>query len=73
ILFGLSLLPIAYGGGLRMRDPTENIAFERKELTAAQVQRLGQTHKETDPDAVPDGGSESSASTSDRISLDEDG
>ena len=73
ILFGLSLLPIAYGGGLRMRDPTENIAFERKELTEALNLRRGQTHKEADPDAVPDGGAESSASTSDRISLDEDG
>ncbi|WP_206750435.1 hypothetical protein, partial [Halorubrum sp. ASP1] len=42
ILFGLSLLPIAYGGGLRMRDPTENIAFERKELTEALNLRRGQ-------------------------------
>ncbi|WP_256403248.1 hypothetical protein [Halorubrum salinum] len=72
ILFGLSLLPIAYGGGLRMREPTENIAFERKELTDALSLRRGETDKEPDPDAVPDGG-ETSPSPTDRVTLDEDG
>ena len=70
ILMGLSLLPIAYGGGLRMSPPTENIAFERKELTESMSLRRGETDKE--PDAVADGGSESTSAT-DRVTLDEDG
>lgn len=73
VLLGLSLLPIAYGGGIRMSPPTENIAFERKELTEALSLRRGETDKEPDPDAVPDGGEESTASATDRVTLDEDG
>lgn len=73
IVLGLSLLPIAYGGGLRMSPPTENIAFERKELTEALSLRRGETDKEPAPDAVPDGGSEPTSSPTDQITLDEDG
>ncbi|WP_281195841.1 hypothetical protein [Halorubrum sp. F4] len=72
VLMGLSLLPIAYGGGLRMRPPTETIAFERKELTEALSLRRGETEERADPDAVPDGGKASSSAT-DQITLDEDG
>lgn len=61
VLMGLSLLPIAYGGGLRMSPPTEKIAFVRKELTDAVSLRRGETDKE--PDAVPDGGEATSSPT----------
>ncbi|WP_435093413.1 hypothetical protein [Halorubrum sp. N11] len=70
VLMGLSLLPIAYGGGLRMSPPTEKIAFVRKELTDAVSLRRGETDKE--PDALADGG-ETTPSVSDSVELGEDG
>ncbi|OYR55524.1 hypothetical protein DJ73_02155 [Halorubrum sp. Ea1] len=71
VLMGLSLLPIAYGGGLRMSPPTEKIAFERKELTEALSLRRGETEKEN-ADVVPDGGSETREPT-EPIELGNDG
>jgi len=71
VLMGLSLLPIAYGGGLRMSPPTEKIAFERKELTEALSLRRGETEKEA-PDAVADGG-ESTRKPTEPIELGDDG
>jgi len=68
ILMGLSLLPVAYGGGLRMSPPTEKIAFERKELSEALSLRRGES--EPDSEAVTDGGE---SSMTDQITLDEDG
>ncbi|SMO92151.1 hypothetical protein SAMN06264867_1231, partial [Halorubrum cibi] len=73
ILMGMSLLPIAYGGGLRMSPPLERIAFERKELTEAVSLRRGESEEKADPDAVPDGGSESTSKATDRVGLDDDG
>ena len=70
VLMGLSLLPIAYGGGLRMSPPTERIAFVRKELTDAVSLRRGERDKE--PDAVPDGG-EATPSVTDSVELGEEG
>ena len=73
ILLGLSLLPIAYGGGLRMSPPTERIAFERKELTSALSLRRGTDDDyESDPEAgvAPDGGK--TATPSDRIEIGDD-
>ena len=73
VLMGLSLLPIAYGGGLRMSPPTERIAFVRKELTDAVSLRRGETDKEgADPEAVPDGG-KTMSSVTDSVGLGEDG
>ena len=73
VLMGLSLLPIAYGGGLRMSPPTERIAFVRKELTDAVSLRRGERDKEkADPDAVTDGG-EARGSATDSVELGEDG
>jgi|GEM_PF-1263771 len=71
VLMGLSLFPIAYGGGLRMSSPTERIAFERKELTEAISLRRGETDKEN-PDAVADGG-ETAAEVTDSVELGHDG
>ncbi|WP_066415368.1 hypothetical protein [Halorubrum aethiopicum] len=73
ILMGMSLLPIAYGGGLRMSPPLERIAFERKELTEAVSLRRGESEEKADPDAVPDGGSGPASSVTDRVGLDDDG
>ncbi|QKY18298.1 hypothetical protein [Halorubrum sp. CBA1229] len=70
VLMGLSLLPIAYGGGLRMSPPTERIAFVRKELTDAVSLRRGETDKE--PDALADGG-EAAGGVTDSVELGEDG
>ncbi|OYR61478.1 hypothetical protein DJ80_12475, partial [Halorubrum ezzemoulense] len=73
VLMGLSLLPIAYGGGLRMSPPTERIAFVRKELTDAVSLRRGETDREdVDPEAVPDG-SEPTSSVTESVGLGEDG
>ena len=70
ILMGLALLPIAYGGGLRMSPPIERIAFERKELTSAISLRRGETEAEAD-NAVTDGGEAPNAG--DSISIGRDG
>lgn len=68
ILLGLSLLPVAYGGGLRMSPPTEVIAFERKELTDALTLRRGrETESDDIGDVIPDGGS----SPTDAVELDD--
>ena len=67
VLMGLSLLPIAYGGGLRMSPPTERIAFERKELTDALTLRRGRDGTEEADDVLPDGGAE----PTDSIQLDD--
>jgi hypothetical protein len=66
VLLGLSLLPVAYGGGLRMSPPTETIAFERKELTDALTLRRGrETGADDSGDVIPDGG----ASATDAVEL----
>ena len=67
VLMGLSLLPIAYGGGLRMSPPTENIAFERKELTSSVSVR--RDDHDDDPEIAADGGE---ASSTDRLEFGED-
>ncbi|TKX86969.1 hypothetical protein EXE43_05650 [Halorubrum sp. SS5] len=72
VLMGLSLLPIAYGGGLRMSPPTERIAFVRKELTDAVSLRRGKRDKEKEKEAATDGG-QATASTTDSVELGEDG
>ncbi|ELZ41860.1 hypothetical protein [Halorubrum tebenquichense] len=71
ILLGLSLLPIAYGGGLRMSPPTERIAFERKELSSALSLRRGDDGTDPESDVVPDGGE--TATASDRIEIPDEG
>lgn len=70
VLMGLSLLPIAYGGGLRMSPPTERIAFVRKELTEAVSLRRGERDKEQEP--VADGG-KATPSVTDAVEIGEDG
>ena len=71
LLMGLVLLPIAYGGGLRMSPATERIAFERKVLTSALSLRRGDDGSDPDGDAVADGGQASTAS--DRVEIPDDG
>ncbi|VTT86111.1 hypothetical protein DM2_2149 [Halorubrum sp. DM2] len=71
ILLGLSLFPIAYGGGLRMSPPTERIAFERKELTSALSLRRGEDADDSDGEAVPDGGE--TATAADRVEIPDEG
>ena len=70
LLIGLALLPIAYGGGLRMSPPTEIIAFERKVLTDALSLRRGETESEAS-EAVTDGGN--AAATGDGIGISREG
>ena len=71
LLMGLVLLPIAYGGGLRMSPATERIAFERKVLTSALSLRRGDDGSDADGDAVADGGQTSTPS--DRVEIPDDG
>jgi len=61
LLMGLSLLPIAYGGGLRMAPAIEKIAFERKELTSSKSLRR-ESETGADPDVAADGGETASSS-----------
>ena len=69
LLLGLSLLPIAYGGGLRMSPATERIAFERKELTSALSLRRGEDESELEEGAVADGGQ----TATDRVEIPDEG
>ena len=71
LLMGLALLPIAYGGGLRMSPPTERIAFERKELTSALSLRRGDDVEDADGDPVADGGQASTSS--DHVEIPDEG
>jgi len=73
VLMGLALLPIAYGGGLRMSPPIERIAFERKELTSSLSLRRGDDADDTTEPAEPlaDGGQASNPS--DRVEIPDEG